>query len=205
MSATVSSAELELELGKAIVKAVGRKDARRLLNAPTVLQSAVAAASATWEALGAKGGRNHYLPTGDSGVAALDRASANTRLAPLIMEGDWTTLWPDDELLTTDETAELIGKSQPTILEWIKNGRIIGLTRKKRGYRVPKEQFGKQKKIVEGIADVIALLPDHNIVWSFLTEPYSFESGLKRPIDLLKKGAAKDVIAAAASWGSDFS
>lgn len=204
MSAAASSAELERELGKAIVKAVGRKDARRLLNAPTVLQSAVAAASATWEALGAKGGRSR-LPVGDGSVAALDRASAKSKLAPFIMEGDWEILWPDDELLTTDETAELIGKSQPTVLEWIKKGRIIGLTRNKRGYRVPKEQFARQHKVIEEITKVTALLPDHNIVWSFLTEPYPFESGLKRPIDLLKKGAVEDVIAAATSWGSDFS
>ena len=49
MSTNTATAELERELGKAIVKAVGRKDARRLLAAPNVLQSAVATAAAAWD------------------------------------------------------------------------------------------------------------------------------------------------------------
>jgi|GEM_PF-1054224 len=194
MTANVAAADLERELGKAIVKAVGRKDARRLLAAPSVLQSAVATASAAWEVFGAIG--SSRLPAGDG---------ARARLTPFVLEGEWATLWPDDELLTTDEAAELTGKYQPTILEWIKKGRLVGLTRKKRGYRVPKEQFGKKGEIIEGIDDVVAILPDHNTAWSFLTEPYPFDKGLARPIDVLKKGAREEVAAAARSWGTDFS
>lgn len=203
MTANAATTDLERELGKAIVRAVGRKDARRLLAAPNVLQSAVATAAAAWDALGAKNASR--LPAGDGAASALDGADARARLAPFVLEGDWDALWPDDELLTTDETAELIGRSQPTVLEWIKKDRIVGLTRKKRGYRIPREQFGKKGGIVTGIAEIIGLLPDHNAVWSFLTEPYPFNKGLARPLDLLKKGALDEVVAAAESWGTDFS
>lgn len=173
MSTNTATAELERELGKAIVKAVGRKDARRLLAAPNVLQSAVATAAAAWDAIGAKPGA--LLPRGDGGASALDAATARKRLNAFIVDGEWEELWPDDELLTTDDTAEYISKSQPTVLDWIKRDRIVGLTRKKRGYRVPKEQFGKNGELIAGVKDVLAILPDHNTAWSFLTEPFPFE------------------------------
>lgn len=203
MSTNTATAELERELGKAIVKAVGRKDARRLLAAPNVLQSAVATAAAAWDAIGAKPGA--LLPRGDGGVAALNATTARQRLSAFIVDGDWDELWPDDELLTTDETAELIGKSQPTVLDWIKRDRIIGLTRKKRGFRIPREQFGKKGELIAGVKEILAILPDHNAAWSFLTEPYPFDSGLARPLDFIKKRKVEEALAAANSWGTDFS
>lgn len=203
MSTNTATAELERELGKAIVKAVGRKDARRLLAAPNVLQSAVATAAAAWDTIGARPGA--LLPRGDGGVSALDAPTARQRLNALFVDGDWDELWPDDELLSTDETAELIGKSQPTVLDWIKRDRIIGLTRKKRGFRVPREQFSKKGELIAGVNEILAILPDHNTAWSFLTEPYPFDSGLARPLDFIKKGKVEEALAAANSWGTDFS
>ena len=45
------------------------------------------------------------------------------------------------DLMTTDEAAALLGASRLTVNAWINKGRCIGLTRTKRGFKVPSWQF----------------------------------------------------------------
>lgn len=76
-------------------------------------------------------------PTGADGFVspaetrALLASSAPARQARL-MAGD---------MLSTDEAAELAGTSRVTINTWIRQGRAIGLSQLKRGYRLPRWQF----------------------------------------------------------------
>ena len=45
------------------------------------------------------------------------------------------------DMVSTDEAAQMTGTSRVTMNAWIANGRAIGLTRTKRGFRLPKWQF----------------------------------------------------------------
>lgn len=45
------------------------------------------------------------------------------------------------DMVSTDEAAQMTGTSRVTMNAWIANGRAIGLSRIKRGYRLPKWQF----------------------------------------------------------------
>ncbi len=46
-----------------------------------------------------------------------------------------------DDLVSTDEAAELANTSRVTVNAWIAKGRCIGLSQTKRGFRVPNWQF----------------------------------------------------------------
>jgi hypothetical protein len=46
-----------------------------------------------------------------------------------------------DDMVSTDEAAQLAGTSRVTINSWIAKGRAIGLSQVKRGFRMPKWQF----------------------------------------------------------------
>ena len=48
------------------------------------------------------------------------------------------------DMLTTDEAAELAGVSRVTINAWIKQGRCIGISNLRRGFKLPKWQFEPQ-------------------------------------------------------------
>lgn len=45
------------------------------------------------------------------------------------------------DMVSTDEAAQMTGTSRVTMNAWIGSGRAIGLTRVKRGFRLPKWQF----------------------------------------------------------------
>ena len=46
-----------------------------------------------------------------------------------------------DDMVSTDEAAELANTSRVTINAWIAKGRCIGLSQTKRGFRLPRWQF----------------------------------------------------------------
>src|SRR5690349_8654954 len=46
-----------------------------------------------------------------------------------------------DDMVSTDEAAELANTSRVTVNAWIAKGRCIGLSQTKRGFRLPRWQF----------------------------------------------------------------
>jgi hypothetical protein len=45
------------------------------------------------------------------------------------------------DMITTEEAAQLAGTTRVTINAWIKNGRCLGVTHLRRGFKLPKWQF----------------------------------------------------------------
>ncbi|WP_157270562.1 hypothetical protein [Azohydromonas aeria] len=46
-----------------------------------------------------------------------------------------------DDMLSTEQAAELVGVNRRTVVIWIERGRAIGLSQTKRGFRMPRWQF----------------------------------------------------------------
>ena len=193
--------ELDSELGRILREGLGAPDARQLLDSPQVLVSAAAAALAAFREISEKPTRR--LPAGDGDRRSLSPAEARRVLKAHRMVGDWHELWPDDELLTTDEAAARIGVSRPTVIDRIQRNQIVGLKREARGYRVPAEQFDSAGAPLQGISEVLDLIPTHNAAWMFLTAPFPFDEGERRPIDVLRAGDPDNVVSAARGWGTD--
>lgn len=71
----------------------------------------------------------HYLPAAEvRALLANSLAARQQRLAA-------------DDMISTDEAAQLAQTTRVTINAWISKGRAIGLTQTKRGFRMPRWQF----------------------------------------------------------------
>jgi excisionase family DNA binding protein len=101
-------------------------------------------------------------------------------------------------MLSTDEAAALTQTSRVTINAWIQKGRCIGLTRTKRGYRLPGWQFEPQ--IWSVLSELAAALKttDGWALLAFLESPHGALNGLT-PRTAIERGNGRKVLKLARS------
>ena len=115
----------------------------------------------------------------------------------------------DDDLLNQDDTltvtqaARVLGVARQTVYSWIKQGKLLTWESKRRKH-IPREQFLKDE-IIEGIGDVLDIIPDPKTAWRFLIDNSPFFDTPQRPIDVLQSGDVAAVCSAARSYGEAFS
>jgi hypothetical protein len=102
------------------------------------------------------------------------------------------------DMITTEEAAHLAGTTRVTINAWIKNGRCLGVTHLRRGFKLPKWQF--EPALWVAIAPISAQLgtTDGWTVLGFLESPRQALDGLT-PRAALEQGIALDRVLALAS------
>lgn len=62
------------------------------------------------------------------------------------------------DMLTTDEAADLAGVSRVTINAWIRQGRCIGISNLRRGFKLPKWQFEPQVfELIQPISNALGV------------------------------------------------
>jgi excisionase family DNA binding protein len=106
-----------------------------------------------------------------------------------------------DDMVSTDEAAELAGTSRVTINAWIDKGRCIGLTQTKRGYRLPRWQFEPR---VWSVLPQLAAALDTRDGWqllAFLESPHGALGGAT-PLVAIEQGRAERVLAIAGQEGN---
>lgn len=102
--------------------------------------------------------------------------------------------WAGDCAGTTKlETDHGIRRS--TLHVWYKKGLVIGIQIGAEKKTYPLAQF-MDARPVEGIADVLAIIPQHRVAWMWLVGENE-ELGGRRPIDVLRDGGVSHVVAAA--------
>ncbi len=108
----------------------------------------------------------------------------------------------EGRVLNVSEAAELLQVTRVTVYAWIEAKRLLAWRATRRGVLVPAEQIMGPGKVVPGIDRVLAVIPDPEAAWDFLTQesPYVSRAALRRPIDALKAGELEPVIAAAHSF-----
>lgn len=105
-----------------------------------------------------------------------------------------------DDMVTTQEAAELTGASVVTINAWIAKGRAIGLTQAPRGFRLPKWQF--EPALWTVLSDVSRALntADGWTILSFLESPLGGLNG-RTPRQAIEQGEAMRVLQLAGAEG----
>jgi len=58
--------------------------------------------------------------------------------------------------------------------------------------------------VVAGLADVVEVIEDPELAWSFLTQEWPFEDAVAKPLELLKSGRTGEVLSAALGFGDTF-
>jgi hypothetical protein len=87
------------------------------------------------------------------------------------------------------------GIRRSTLHAWQQRGAVIGLLKGERKHVFPLEQFVDGRP-VEGISQVVAVVPSPRSGWLWLVQPSPL-LGNKRPIDILKQGRIDKVVEAA--------
>lgn len=106
-----------------------------------------------------------------------------------------------EDLMSTKEAAELLGKSRATINAWIAKGRAIGLTQIRHGYRMPRWQF--EPRMWDGLSQLAPALGTKEgwALLAFLETPHGGLDGLT-PRQAIDKGHCGRVIELALSEGN---
>lgn len=98
-----------------------------------------------------------------------------------------------DDMVTTQEAAELVGTSRVTINAWIAQGRAIGLTQTRRGHRLPKWQFEPAVwAVLSQLAQALSTVDGWTIL-SFLESPLGGLNG-RTPRQAIEQGEAMRVL-----------
>ena len=128
------------------------------------------------------------------------------RAVDLIKTGDWAGIDPGVVLLSTDDAAKALDLSQPTILQWIAKGKLLGLCNTTRGYRIPLDTLIEGRAAIPGMAYVINEIcgGHHNLAWSFLTSVPADDGRPAKVLDLLRSRDLDTVIRAATSWADGY-
>ncbi|MEQ1536623.1 MAG: hypothetical protein ABL923_12190 [Burkholderiaceae bacterium] len=102
------------------------------------------------------------------------------------------------DMITTEEAAQLAGTTRVTINAWIKNGRCLGVTHLRRGFKLPKWQF--EPALWAAISPISEQLgsTDGWRVLGFLESPLQALNGLT-PRASLEQGEALERVLGLAS------
>lgn len=97
------------------------------------------------------------------------------------------------DMLTTEEAAELAGVSRVTINAWIKQGRCIGISNLRRGFKLPKWQFEPQVfELIQPLFEALGTTDS----WSLLAFLENSQEALDRrtPLVALAQGESAERI-----------
>jgi hypothetical protein len=106
-----------------------------------------------------------------------------------------------DDMVSTDEAADLANTSRVTVNAWIAKGRCIGLSQTKRGFRLPRWQFEPR---VWPLVPKLAAALDTTEGWAllaFLETPHGALGGVT-PRAAIEQGQAKRVLDIAGQEGN---
>lgn len=97
------------------------------------------------------------------------------------------------DMLSTDEAAELAGVTRVTINNWIKQGRCIGVSNLRRGFKLPKWQF---EPMVSGLIPHLFEALGTKDGWSVLAFLENSQESLDRrtPLVALEQGESGERI-----------
>jgi excisionase family DNA binding protein len=113
----------------------------------------------------------------------------------------------EGRVLSISEAAEALDVTRVTVYAWIESKRLLAWRATRRGVLIPAEQIVAAGEVVRGIPEVLAVIPDAEAAWDFLSEESTFvdpESSV-RPIEALRQGKVEAVVAAAHSFLEAFS
>ncbi|WP_431324248.1 XRE family transcriptional regulator [Rhizobium sp. YTU87027] len=104
----------------------------------------------------------------------------------------------EDDMLSAEAFADLLGVSRVTVNTKRQNGQVLGLDGAKRGFRFPSWQLDRDGRPYAALAKLHEVLGGAWAVYRFVVTPHGALDG-RTGLDALKRGQDDEVVAAAAS------
>ncbi len=121
------------------------------------------------------------------------------QLRPFIVRGN-----RDDGILGVSEAAVRLEVSRTTVYDWVERNTLLAWRSTKRGLNIPAAQILGPGRVIPGLADIVDVIGDPELAWTFLTQEWPFEGTVARPLELLKVGRVEEVLGAAPGFGTTF-
>lgn len=109
-----------------------------------------------------------------------------------------------EDLIGVTEAAARLGVSRTTIYDWAARNTLIAWRSTKRRLNIPAGQIVGPGRVADGLAEVVDVVGEPELAWTFLSQEWPFEDGVARPIERLQSGGLDEVLSAAAGFGATF-
>jgi hypothetical protein len=134
-------------------------------------------------------------PAGENRLQVLDRGRRIRRR--LLGERDAVIL-AEDDMLSAETFADLLGVSRVTVNTKRQNGQVLGLDGAKRSFRFPLWQLDRDGRPYAVLPKLHEILGGAWAVYRFLVTPHGALDG-REALDALKRGQDDEMVAAAES------
>ena len=109
-----------------------------------------------------------------------------------------------EETLGVSEAAARLGVSRTTVYDWVQRGTLLAWKSTKRGLTIPAAQILGPGAVVAGLAEVVEVIEDPKLAWTFISQEWPFEDEVAKPLELMKSGRIREVLGAAPGFGDTF-
>lgn len=109
-----------------------------------------------------------------------------------------------EDLIGVTEAASRLGVSRTTVHDWVARNTLIAWRSTQRRLNIPSGQIVGPGRVTDGLAEVVEVVGEPELAWTFLSQEWPFEDGVARPIERLRSGGLDEVLSAAAGFGSTF-
>ena len=140
-------------------------------------------------------------------TAAAQREAENADVASEVPEAlrPFLVTRSGRDILGVSEAATKLEVSRTTVYDWAERGTLIAWKSTKRGLHIPAAQILGPAKVVPGLAEIVDIIGEPELAWTFLTQEWPFSDTAAPPLDLLKAGRLDEVLHAAPGFGVTFS
>lgn len=108
------------------------------------------------------------------------------------------------ETIGVSEAAARLRVSRPTIYDWVERKTLLAWKSTKRGLIIPAAQILAPGKVVPGLAQVMEIIEDPELAWTFLAQEWPFAEETATPLEKLAAGQIEEVLAAAPGFGTTY-
>ena len=110
----------------------------------------------------------------------------------------------EEDLIGVTEAASRLGVSRTTVYDWVAKNTLIAWRSTKRRLNIPAGQIVGPGRVTDGLAQIVDVVGEPELAWTFLSQEWPFDDGAARPIERLRSGGLDEVLSAAAGFGATF-
>ena len=108
------------------------------------------------------------------------------------------------DMLGVAQAADRLGLAASTVYNWVAGKKLLGWTPPGGRMTIPAQQILGPHSVVPGIPEILAVIDDSELAWSFLTQKWPFANDVAYPLEKLKDGRVEEVLGVAPAFGMTF-
>lgn len=88
-----------------------------------------------------------------------------------------------EDLIGVTEAASRLGVSRTTVYDWVARNTLIAWRSTQRRLNIPSGQIVGPGRVTDGLAEVVEVVGEPELAWTFLSQEWPFEDGWPVPLN----------------------